>query len=637
VLAAEAHFRQKKNDKTLTNLEAIKDKRTPLAHRVSYLKAQAFLAKGAWSKAASAYRSHLKHYPDAPAAVWIDTAEALARLGERKEAARHFRQLLVRFPHSASARKAARELKRFKSSLRVLTGNEQLDRLRSQFKGQWHKAALRTAARVQKRNRRQSHAWCDAAFFKARILEKQKEWSQAAAAFGEGVAHCQSSPRFIELLYFGAKRHLRAGNLKLSRLWFNRVLKEDPEHSYVDDSQRWLARIYRQQGKAGAARHLLRSVMGSKVGDMQEDAAWDLLWPEIEAGKYKLAEKLAIEATESIARELKSYTRGRLQYWRGRMAEKLGKKVPAALAYARCIRDYPLTYYGYLAGKRLSNIDKQSAAEAVNLALKGNSGRSILESSNDRLNDPKLKRAVSLLRLGLQSFARREFAKLGLQHSRNPADTWLMAMFYKAAGQHTRSYRMARKRQVDTLSDPPVGVHRERWELAYPRPEIYAAFVKAAAKKHGIESSLVWAVMRHESAFRSTAVSFANAVGLMQLIIPTGSAMAKQEGLRGPINRKRLQEPELNIKLGSRYLGKLSKRFEGHPVLIAAGYNAGPGRPATWLKRKNNEEMDLFVERIPFRETRRYTKSVVTSYLRYRYLYEGADPPSVAIRLPRVE
>ncbi|HIA03200.1 MAG TPA: lytic transglycosylase domain-containing protein [Myxococcales bacterium] len=319
------------------------------------------------------------------------------------------------------------------------------------------------------------------------------------------------------------------------------------------------------------------------------------------------------------------------------MAEKLGKKVPAALAYARCIRDYPLTYYGYLASKRLSAIDKQSAAEATNAALRVRSSQGILESSAVRLADPKLKRAVTLLRMGLQSFARSEFARLGLQNRGDPADAWLMSLLYKEVGEHRRSYRMARKRQIDTLHDPPTGAHRARWELAYPRPSIYAPTVNAAAKQHKIAPALVWSIMRHESAFRSSVVSFANAVGLMQLIIPTGAAMARREGVTGSINRKRLQDPELNIKLGTRFLGRLSKRFEGHPALIAAGYNAGPGRPIKWLQRKDSEELDLFVERIPYRETRRYTKSVVTSYLRYRYLYEEAAPPSVAIRLPRVE
>jgi soluble lytic murein transglycosylase len=129
----------------------------------------------------------------------------------------------------------------------------------------------------------------------------------------------------------------------------------------------------------------------------------------------------------------------------------------------------------------------------------------------------------------------------------------------------------------------------------------------------------------------------ANAVGLMQLIIPTGRAMARREGVSGTIDRNRLKDPLLNIRLGTRYLGRLSARFEGHPALIASGYNAGPGRPAQWLERDTTEELDVFVEKIPYRETRRYTKSVITSYLRYRFLYGNKESVQIPIDLPRQE
>ena len=86
--------------------------------------------------------------------------------------------------------------------------------------------------------------------------------------------------------------------------------------------------------------------------------------------------------------------------------------------------------------------------------------------------------------------------------------------------------------------------------------------------------------MRTESHFRTSALSRASAVGLMQLIVPTAKSLARQEGVAGTVDRTRLQDPDLNIRLGTRFLGKLSRRFDGHAALIAAGYNAGPGGPS---------------------------------------------------------
>jgi soluble lytic murein transglycosylase len=296
-----------------------------------------------------------------------------------------------------------------------------------------------------------------------------------------------------------------------------------------------------------------------------------------------------------------------------------------------------LTYYGLLAQKRLAQIDKQAAAEAANAALKPIPGTSILSENAAALKTPALARALTLLRLGLHSFARREFAGLGLADSGVPREAWLLSLLYDRVGEPVRSYKMARSRVTDTLVNPPAGPYLERWKLAYPRPRIYGAAVTRAAKRNQIDEALIWAIMRHESAFRASAVSVATAVGLLQLIIPTATNMARIEGVEGPINRRTLQQPELNIRLGARFLGRLSHRFDKHPALIAAGYNAGPGRPLKWLKWPHNNELDLFVERIPFREARRYTKSVVTSYLRYRYLYGGGRTHAVALRLPSVE
>jgi soluble lytic murein transglycosylase len=182
---------------------------------------------------------------------------------------------------------------------------------------------------------------------------------------------------------------------------------------------------------------------------------------------------------------------------------------------------------------------------------------------------------------------------------------------------------------TDWLARWPSGDWVKAWQIAFPRP--YRAIVEREAKKNGIATSLAYAVMREESAFDPSAVSPANAYGLMQLIGPTARAHAKPLGL--PADPESLKRPAINIALGCRVLGTLSRQFANNPLLAIPAYNAGPGRPRRWLRERPHVDFDVWVELIPFTETRRYTKRVLASRAAYTFLYEpeAADP---ALALP---
>jgi soluble lytic murein transglycosylase len=137
--------------------------------------------------------------------------------------------------------------------------------------------------------------------------------------------------------------------------------------------------------------------------------------------------------------------------------------------------------------------------------------------------------------------------------------------------------------------------------------------------------------MREESAFRPEVVSSARAYGLMQLIMPTARSMGRKLGIK--VTRKSLNDPAVNIALGSRFLSILSKRFDHNPLLAIPGYNAGPGAPRRWVKKRTVDDFDVFVETIPYRETRRYTKRVIRTMAAYATLY-GKGMDSAWLRLP---
>ena len=139
----------------------------------------------------------------------------------------------------------------------------------------------------------------------------------------------------------------------------------------------------------------------------------------------------------------------------------------------------------------------------------------------------------------------------------------------------------------------------------------------AAAGDHGIDPAWVLATIRMESAFRPRARSPAGALGLMQIMPATGRRIARAAGVRHRGNRT-LLDPHQNIRLGSAYLRRLLDRMHGNPALASASYNAGPHRTERWLAAGEGLEPELWVEFVPYTETRQYVKRV----MEYRIVYQ---------------
>jgi soluble lytic murein transglycosylase len=166
-------------------------------------------------------------------------------------------------------------------------------------------------------------------------------------------------------------------------------------------------------------------------------------------------------------------------------------------------------------------------------------------------------------------------------------------------------------------------------ELRFPLE--HAALVKHNAELQGIDIAWVFAVMRQESAFMSNARSHAGAMGLMQLMPSTARQVAKNVLKTPPPRRQDLFEPDTNIALGSAYLKQMKGRLGDSAVLATAAYNAGPHRVTRWLPEETLPA-DIWIELVPFKETRGYLKRV----LAYTVIYEkrmGRQPKRLEQRL----
>jgi len=165
-------------------------------------------------------------------------------------------------------------------------------------------------------------------------------------------------------------------------------------------------------------------------------------------------------------------------------------------------------------------------------------------------------------------------------------------------------------------------------------PMAYASEVKKSARHNQLDASLIWGIIRQESAFNPQARSRKGARGLMQLMPGTARDVVRKHRLRhnGGLD---LSHPKHNIQLGSLYVADMLKRFDGQNALAIAAYNAGPNRVAKWLKSMPMEQQDLWIEVIPFNETRRYVQYVLAFMAVYDWLQEQDFEPHAQFALTK--
>jgi soluble lytic murein transglycosylase len=155
----------------------------------------------------------------------------------------------------------------------------------------------------------------------------------------------------------------------------------------------------------------------------------------------------------------------------------------------------------------------------------------------------------------------------------------------------------------------------------YRYPLAFWDLVQQKTQERGLDPYLVLALIRQESLFNARARSPAAALGLMQLIAPTAARVAKQIGLPVP-KQDALFEPELNITLGTQYLKDLLERYSNNWFKAVAAYNAGEAAVDRWEREIVTDDIEEFVERIPYVETRGYVKLVLRNHRVYKSLYE---------------
>jgi soluble lytic murein transglycosylase len=272
----------------------------------------------------------------------------------------------------------------------------------------------------------------------------------------------------------------------------------------------------------------------------------------------------------------------RWRYWRGRALAETGRP-EALLAFGSLSSE--ATYYGFLSALRLGqdlNLCEQplSADPAIQRRL---------------MRDAEFERAIELFHAGLNGHARRTWLSVSRRLSRSELDQ--AALLAAGEGWHERA--IAALGQSGSMRAYP-------WRF----PMLEKGQILNVSQRWQVDPALVYGLMRAESAMQPDALSPAGARGLLQLMPTTASAVARRNQL--PYHGQTgLMDPSINIPLGVAHLAELQQRYDGRWIHVAAAYNAGAGAVERWLDSRPFVAPDVWLETLPFFETRDYVPRVL--------------------------
>jgi soluble lytic murein transglycosylase len=289
----------------------------------------------------------------------------------------------------------------------------------------------------------------------------------------------------------------------------------------------------------------------------------------------------------------------RWRYVDARLAERGGRRDAARTAFASLAQEP--NYHGFLAADRLGQpyalCPRDPVADATS------------REAVDR--HPGLVRAFELHAIQREAWARREWD--AAMKTLAPAQRRIAVAKADDAGWYDRA--------VFTLNS---GEDLTYYRLRFPLP--HARALRAEAKRYGLDPGWVSALIRAESAWQADARSHANARGLMQLLPGTARDEARRRGM--PWNGDgALYRPDTNLALGTAHLETMLQQHGGKPFLATAAYNAGPRPVARWLAQRPITDPDLWIETIPYRETREYVARILAFSVIYDWRLHGKAVP----------
>lgn len=398
--------------------------------------------------------------------------------------------------------------------------------------------------------------------------------------------------------------------------WFDELARDHPADPSAVEGQYLASWVPYNTGDFDAAsERMLRFAGEYRRSPNRAEALWFAGWSAYLAKKDGLARR----ALEQLLEEHPtSDLRSQARYWIGRLRQRAGELDQAKAAYREVLASQPLSYWGFWSITRLEELGEKVVLDAPPPTPVASVTEVISMLGPKRPTN--VDRAIALHAAQLQNEALDELtaANAYLRSVRDTMGRTMVADLLHTLGAHFLAFRVGSSITQDGGDLVTGRPHAWRaWRHAYPR-----AFEKectSASATHVLDIDLILSIMRTESSFRPAVRSPVGAYGLMQLMPGTAAQIGRSaKDAKG--HAARYRTPESNVWLGTWYLKRLLERYGGQLAPAIGAYNAGPSPMDRWIGQFGGVELDEFVERVPYRETRRYIRRVLETYMVYRRL-----------------
>jgi soluble lytic murein transglycosylase len=479
-----------------------------------------------------------------------------------------------------------------------------------------------------------------AAYFIAESYYRERDYSTAITEYRSVVKRYPRSDYDVTSQYQIALCHWRVGREEASNVLLAKFAVIYPENELADDAEFQIAEHHREKERYREAADAYGKVAAKyPTSSLADNALWNMGWCYIKLRDNDRSE----QAFRQLLNEYpSSQLAGSARFWTGVSCERAEKWQAAVDAYKEVMQSGDW-YYSDRAERRIERLSSKSL-ESFHVSRFTSDDYEKVKIDDSvpawrNVEEPIPTRARELLDLRIFDDAVGELlvaveAAVALESA-----YYNLSVCHRKMGDFSKSWRYAwRLSQLPGIKENgamPGQLYRMLYPLAY-RDAVFSN-----SEKNKLDPLLVLALMVHESGYDPAAVSWADARGLMQIMPPTGKEIAQRLGIR-PFRTEMLHQPELNIKMGTWYLGGLVSRFgdrvqrvlpEGKPaepgadhsdivrILALGGYHSGESRIRRWVEKYGIEDIDEFVEGMPIYQTKQYIKKVCDSYEIYKSLY----------------
>jgi soluble lytic murein transglycosylase len=619
-LLASDLIKQNRTEEALKQLQGLDRDYPLLAPYILLKQGRVYTSAAETVKAKETWHKLLNKYPDSPAVV-----EALYILGKENPA--YWQQAIEKFPYHPLTHQIARELLEQNPNqpnlmlllVKYTPDDKTVDPLRERLVQEY--SSQLTPADWQK------------------IADDYwQQWQYEKA--GKAYTKAPHTPRN---LYRAARGIHLGGNLKEAQKYYEKLIRTFPNAEETGLGLRRLASISSKQQALSyldlvisqfpqeAAQALMekaeildslnsaasaaqaRQLVLTKYANSEAAAEyrWKIAQQKAQAGDliaaWQWAQPIAVNNPDSPLAPKASF-------WIGKWATQLDRPQEAQTAFESVLGHYPQSYYAWRSAVALGwNVGDFTTVRQMLPPISRTSSRSLLPVGSPIVRE--------LYQLGLDKEAWTQFqAEMGDRETLSITEQFIYGLMKLDRGEYLRGIN-----QIWQLKEQKEPQARQEWQSLRQMPEYWQALfpfpfeetILKWSQQRELNPLLVTALIRQESRFETEISSVAGAVGLMQVMPGTGQWVAEQIQLP----QYSLRDPEDNINLGTYYLDYTHRQYNNNSLLAVASYNAGPGNVAKWVARYGFDDPDIFVEKIPFPETKGYVETVFENYWNYLRIY----------------